>query len=399
MTYDDHPSQRPETVYETVAAPQGGAAFGFQGGVSPLRMSVPTPERGRAPSLHVHLGRIRQNAALLARASARQGVRLMGVTKGVCGEPRIARAMLDGGVQELGDSRLENLRRLRSARLAAPLWLIRLPQVSLAAEVVEAADGSLNSEITTLRALSQAARALGRQHRVILMVDLGDRREGLMPQDVVPAAREAMALPGLKLEGIGTNLTCFGAVCPTPANLGLLAALARDVEDATGLRLQTVSGGNSSSLPLLEEGDLPAGVNHLRLGEAILLGREPTRRSALPGARPDAFMLEAEVIELKRKPSLPEGITATDAFGRVPELEDRGVRCRAICAIGRQDIMPEGLQPALSGAQVLGASSDHLVLDVEEVQTRVGDRIRFIPDYGALLAATTSPYVSKVFVE
>lgn len=392
---DQHQEQQAQA-----ALPQGMAAFRFSRGVTPRAVPPPRPMSVEmaAPALYVHPDRIRANAATLVKLCSERGIRIMGVTKGVCGEPLVAHAMLSGGVQELGDARLENLQRLRAAGIRAPLWLLRLPQLSQVMETVAVADGSLNSELVTLRALSEAALRLGRPHRVVLMVDLGDRREGVAPRDLVPLARQAATLPGLILDGIGTNLTCFGGVCPSPENLGRLARLARDAERAIGARLVTVSGGNSSSLLLLLGGGLPAGINQLRLGESILLGVEAVEGRPLPGARRDAFLLEAEVIEVKRKPTQPEGERTTNAFGDIPEFPDLGVRCRAICAVGRQDVVPEGLAPQTPGALILGASSDHLLLDVEEAPMRVGDRVHFLPDYTALLAAMTSPYIRKMIV-
>ncbi len=104
------------------------------------------------------------------------------------------------------------------------------------------------------------------------------------------------------------------------------------------------------------------------------------------------------MVECRVKPTLPRGLIAQDAFGRVPAFVDRGPRLRAICALGRQDCVPEGLTPLAPGVEVLGASSDHLLLDVEDMPCplRVGDTLSFLPGYGALRAASTSPYVAKV---
>jgi predicted amino acid racemase len=160
-----------------------------------------------------------------------------------------------------------------------------------------------------------------------------------------------------------------------------------------------VSGGNSSSLDLAFEEGLPGGVTNLRIGESILLGVSTISRDPLEGLHQDAFVLEAPVIECRLKPSLPTGETAQDAFGRRPSFADRGPRMRAICALGRQDTVPENLQPLDPGVEILGASSDHLILDVQGMTKppRVGQMLRFLPGYGALLLASTSPYVDKVF--
>lgn len=362
----------------------------------------------RLPALTIDLAKIRDNAELVAETLAKNQVRLTGVTKVLLGSPEVGRAMLEGGAGALADSRIENLAEMREAGLdrhpwtrhPVPLYLLRLPMISQAQMVVEVADGSLNSELETIRALGTAARARGRRHRVILMVDLGDLREGLWPDQAVEAALASAKVPGIELEGLGTNLTCYGGVVPTPENLGRLAELAREVGERLGRPLSVVSGGNSSSLGLVLSGRLPGGINDLRVGEGILLGRETCHRDPLPGTHLDALIISAEIIELKDKPSVPLGQTGQDAFGGRPGFEDRGIRRRAIVALGRQDAVPEGLEPLLPGVEILGASSDHLILDVSDCPEtiRVGGAMEFIPRYGCLLAAATSPYVNKVYI-
>jgi predicted amino acid racemase len=337
---------------------------------------------------------------------------VVGVTKVCCGSPEIGRALLDGGAVALGESRLENVRRLRDAGVTAPIWLLRAPTPQAAAEVVALCDISLQSEIDTVAALDRAGRETGagsqarpgregRRHGVVAMVELGDLREGMMPADVPAFVDAVEQLRYVRLDGIGVNLTCYGAVRPSTQNLGRLAALAADVERRIGRPLRYVSGGNSGSIPLALAGRLPAAVNTLRIGESILLGVDTLTREPLPlGLHPDAFVVEAPVVECLVKPSLPEGEPAQDAFGNAPPaFADRGLRRRAICALGRQDAPPEGLRPVDPRVEVLGASSDHLILDVDAVEPAPvpGDPIAFVPTYAALLQLFTSPYVRKVF--
>lgn len=351
------------------------------------------------PHIEIDTRKIEANTRAIVAAARSAGVSIAGVTKVTCGSPEVGRAMLNGGVAMLGESRLENIARLRAAGLPGPYLLLRLPMLSQVERVVELADYSLVSALETIRALDRAAARAGKQHRVILMVDLGDLREGFWPDELVPAAVATAGLRHVIIAGIGVNLTCYGGVCPTPANLGQLVALAREVEAATGRPLEIISGGNSSSLRLLLRGQFPPGINHLRIGEGIVLGRETIAREPIPGAHLDAFIIRAEVIEVREKPSVPIGEIGQDAFGNVPEFEDVGRHLRAICAIGRQDAPPEGLTPVDPAIRILGASSDHLLLDVTKVKSRprVGDLIEFVPNYGALLSAMTSPYVDKVW--
>lgn len=342
----------------------------------------------------VDLGAIRANAERVV--SALGGRQVVGVTKVTCGDPDVARAMLDGGCTAIGDSRLENLGRLRGAGVRAPFWLLRATVPAAADDVVRFADVSLQSEVATLAALDTAARRAGRRHAVVAMVDLGDLREGMMPDDLPRFVDASRGLEAVEIVGIGTSLTCFGGVVPDAENLWRLVGLAHDAEQALGRRL-VVSGGMSSSLDALIAGELPDRVDNLRIGESIILGVSTVTRTPILGLSTDAVTLEAPVIEVARKPSVPRGRIAQDAFGHTPTFVDRGERMRAICAIGRQDVVPEGLTPLEDGVEIVGASSDHLVCDIEEMRVppSVGAALRFRPNYAATLALFTSPYTEK----
>lgn len=326
------------------------------------------------------------------------GIGVVGVTKVTCGSPEIARAMILGGVTALADSRLENLERLRNAGLPGPFWLLRAPTPALADDTVALADISLESEITTIEALNAAAAATGRRHAILVMVDLGDLREGMLPADLPAFLSRVSALEHIDILGIGTSLTCYGAVVPSEENLGELVALARAAERQLGHPL-VVSGGMSSSIDLAAASRMPAGVTNLRIGESILLGVSTVTRRPLPGLHTDAITLAAPVIECARKPSAPRGEIAQDAMGGTPRFADRGNRLRAICAVGQQDAVSAGLAPVTPGVEVLGASSDHLILDVEAMDPPpcVGDAIRFVPNYAATLRLFTSAYVEKEY--
>jgi predicted amino acid racemase/arginase family enzyme len=354
------------------------------------------------PRVTIDLERIETNARLVVETCRKSGIEVFGVTKGTCGMPQVARAMLRGGVIGIGESRFENIRRLQASGIDCPILLLRSPPLSLIEEVITSVDISLNSELAVIQGLSRVGERMSRVHDIILMVDLGDLREGIWPDDLEPMVERVVALPGVRIVGLGTNLTCFGAILPTTEKMEALAAHARDLERSFGLDLRYVSGGNSSSLPLLLAGGMPAGVNNLRIGEAILQGgRDTFHDEPWAALDRDAFLLSAELLEVKTKPSVPIGEIGVDAFGKRPVFVDKGDRLRGILNVGREDIVVDGLVPANAGVIVLGASSDHLVVDVTETNTdtneapEVGDRLGFHMDYGALLAAMTSEYVEK----
>ncbi len=342
--------------------------------------------------IEVNTQTIHQNARILVEFCAAHGIQVAGVTKACCGHPDVAWAMLAGGVAMLADSRLDNIRRMRAAGIAGPFMLLRLPALSEVNDVVALTQVSLNTEVETVRALSQAARAQGVVHRVILMVDVGDRREGVMPDQAVATAREMAALPDISLIGVGTNLRCVGGVLPTRENTQMLVDVAEEIERRLGLRLEIISGGQTTSLTLLQPGHMPPRVNQLRVGEGILLGYDSATDWSLPGMRRDGVTVWGEVIELKTKPSLPAGTVLKDAFGRTPQWEDRGLRLRAILALGNQDLRTEGLRPRRPGVAVVGASSDHLIVDATDAvpPLRLGEELGFELDYAALATVMTN---------
>jgi predicted amino acid racemase len=345
--------------------------------------------------------RVRENARTVLELCHRHGVRVACVTKVTSAHPAIAHALASAGADMLADSRIGNLKSLRSQGHPGPFLLVRLPTPSEAFDVVQFADMSLNSSLYTLQTLSEAAVISRKKHQAIIMVDVGDLREGVWPDRVVDLVRSAKELPGIEVIGLGCNLACYGGVVPSVTNMNALIAARDACRRETGLELALLSGGNSSGLPLLASGTLPSAINHFRIGEAIILGRNVIDRSPWPGTRQDTMIAVAEIIELEKKPSMPIGDRGQDAFGGSTDFIDRGCRRRAICNLGRQDVVIDGIIPVDPGIMVLGGSSDHLILDVEDAHTplQVGSEVAFFPGYGALLALITSPYVQKMVVK
>lgn len=341
--------------------------------------------------------KLKRNAEILTALAGRHGVEIAGVVKGCCGSPETAYAFTAGGCAQIADSRVQNLRRLRRCGISCPLWLLRIPMPSEAEETIRYADLSLNSSGEVLELLSRAAVKAGKIHQVLLMVDLGDRREGVQPGELEDLFRYAESLPGIYAAGIGTNLTCYGGIIPDEENMGLLVDLAKKLERDLRRKLRYVSAGNSSAVKMLLEGRLPAGLNHLRCGESLLLGRETCDGGKIPGMSYDAFTLTAEVVESTVKPSFPAGTMQRNAFGERPQIPDLGVRNRLLLGIGRADVNCGGITPRRNGIRILGASSDHLIADVEDcpMHFHVGDTVDFDLEYGSLLGAMLSPYVEK----
>ncbi|HCU08461.1 MAG TPA: alanine racemase [Clostridiales bacterium] len=355
------------------------------------------------PQLLIDLGKLNKNLNVLAALAKTGDCSLMIVTKSFCADRRIVAEILkNDAVEYLADSRIQNIASYTDqAHIAGKeTVLLRLPMASEAEEVVRFADLSLNSEIETIRLLDQAAAKQNKTHKILLMVDLGDLREGMFYQNeeaILAVCDEILKMRHIRFFGIGTNLTCYGAIIPKEDNLGQLARLAERIQSRFSTTLAMISGGNSSSVYLIPKKQLPAGINNLRLGEAFILGNETAYSQRIPETCNDGILLRAQIIESKDKPSLPIGEVGVDAFGEVPHYEDKGIITRAILAVGKQDTNPDGLTPMDPGVEILGGSSDHLLVNTTGSAYHLGDTMDFRMDYGALLKLFTSPYVTRTY--
>ena len=357
------------------------------------------------PQLEFDLALLRSNADAVISRCRGMGIRVCGVVKGVDGLPEAARVLRAAGAAELGTSRLEQVAKCRAAGVPGPWLLIRIPGLTELPDVVALCETSLQSEWPTLLALEEECLRQNKTHRVIVMTDLGDLREGFWDKKelVDVCERVERDLPHVHLAGIGVNLTCYGSTKPTPEKMNELVGLARQVEQRIGRKLEIVSGGATSSFTLVHWGTMPAGVNHLRIGEAILLGKDLQVDWGIRDMdylRMDALTLRAEVVEVKDKPTYPIGEFAIDAFGRKPVYEDRGIRRRAILALGRADVGElESLIPREPGLTVIGGSSDHCIVDVEDCPRRlqVGNIVEFSLCYSHMLYATARSDMRIIF--
>ena len=349
------------------------------------------------PRVVIDQKKLYENTKIVVDKAKEKGVNVHVVTKVHSADIKLAQVCLDAGAYGIADSRIKNLKKLES--LKCEKILLRLPMHSEVDEVIALADISFNSELSTIKLLDVAAAKANKQHRIIVMFDLGDLREGFLPEEVDQVIPEILKCDHIVIEGIGVNLTCYGGVIPTHDNLSELERLANHIENTYHIKLNVVSGGNSSSLYLLDGSDLPSRINNLRIGEGIVLGREAAYGEQIEGTNDDAFILEAQLIEYKTKASMPKGIIGMDAFGNKPVFEDKGMIKRGIVAVGRHDVDHGALIPIDSRITILGASSDHLILDFTAAQEEyeVGDIVQFKMEYGAMLRLFTSEYVDREY--
>lgn len=350
------------------------------------------------PRVEIDLEKIKYNTVKMVDLCSRTGIKIVGVTKVFCGLPEIANCLIKGGVDILGDSRIENLKKLEDVNIEK--MLLRIPMISQAGEVVTFADISLNSELNTIRKLSECALNKGRVHKVILMIDVGDLREGYFDEDeLIAAAGEVLQLKGVKLIGLGTNVGCYCGVMPSSNNLSRLVEIKNKIDEKHEINLDVLSGGNSSSLSLIQKNAMPEGITQLRLGAALSLGIG-LNDEKIDGLYYDAFKLKAEIVEVKEKPTVPVGGIGLDAFGQVPIFQDRGIRKKAICAVGKQDVDFNNIIPEDNNVMILGGSSDYLILDITDCDKNyyIGDIISFNLTYAGVMNTMTSEYVSKILI-
>jgi ornithine racemase len=351
------------------------------------------------PRIVIDFAKLNHNAdTLLDRCANNHISSCFAVVKVFSGDLKIVEEIASHPFSYLADSRISNLKLFRHLNL--PKALMRLPMLSEVDEVVKYADLSLNSEIKTIRKLDKAAKKIGKIHDIILMFDLGDLREGLFfMDDYIDIVDQILTLDNVHLKGIGTNLTCYGGVIPTNENLNNLVKIAHTIEHEFDITLDLISGGNSSSVALFGSGQIPSAINSLRLGEAIFFGRETAYGKLISGMHEDVFTVEAELIEIKQKPSYPIGLVGMNSFGEIPTIEDLGMMNRGIVAIGKQDVQLDHLTPLDPRITVVGGSSDHLILNLGDSAYQIGDIIAFRPNYPGLLHLMTSKYVTKKYLK
>lgn len=359
---------------------------------------------GQYPVYEISASKIKSNASGIYELCRSHGIEPLGVVKGFSAMPQVAKLFVEAGFKTLGDSRMKEIIRLRASNIDAKIMLIRIPMLSEIPELVSYADSSLNSELETIRLINKEAKAQKRVHGVILMIDMGDLREGFFRwEEAIEAAKEVEAMVNIELLGIGTNLSCYGSIKPSVENLGGLCELAEKIEKEIGRRLEIISGGESGSLSLLVNGTMPERINHLRIGEAIITAKDFPYfwDIEIEGIYRDPMVLKAQVVEIKQKPSYPIGETFLDAFGKRPVFTDRGMRKRALLAVGKKDIGDVTmLKPRNEGIEIMGGSSDHLILDVEDYKgdLKIGDVLEFDTFYSAMVFLCSSDCVRKAIV-
>lgn len=353
------------------------------------------------PLLRVHLDVMESNMNKIVSKCAEYEISVWAVTKGLSAPLELARRLSETRITALADSRIKNIKRMKDDGIKTPCVLIRIPMRSEIEDVIELADCSLVSDMGTLNLMSKVCESKKKEHSVLLMADMGDLREGFWPNEAEKIVKGLKKLsPALKITGIGVNYGCASGILPSKESIVEFLSFGEEIENGLGRKLEIFSGGATTrSLLAVDDGLFSARINNLRIGEGYLLGSDKSLGVVIPWLRQDTMELEAELVEVRSKPTKPIGEVGRDAFGNVHHFEDRGKRLRGILAIGKQDVNIGGLAPLDEGVKIITASSDHLLVDLEDcpVIHEVGEILRFSVSYPGMLSLSTSPYVTKIY--
>lgn len=356
------------------------------------------------PKLKVSLDKLTANINCVTEKCAAAGIKVCGVVKGFNGLMPAVERFAASDCSQIGTSRMTQIIDFRNHGIDAEMLLLRIPMISEAEDVVRYADMSLNSEPAVVKALDEAAGKAGKVHKVILMADLGDLREGFWDaEQLLDCAVMTENLDNVHFAGIGTNLGCYGSIKPDTGKMEQLVELAEMIEERIGRRLEIISGGATSSYPLVLSGQMPERINHLRIGEGIICSYDLPVLWGLDmeGMSDEIFTFETEIVEVKDKPTHPVGEIFVDAFGQRPVYEDRGIRKRAIAAAGKLDFaLNDKIFPAEEGISVVGSSSDHLILDIEDAERdiKTGDTVTFRLSYPSVMYLSNDRYLDVEYI-
>jgi predicted amino acid racemase len=108
------------------------------------------------PRLVIDMNKLKSNLDKTIEMVSGAGCSVMIVTKGYCADLEIFKLLEESSVEFIADSRIQNLKKYEGTKKQRVL--LRLPMGSEADEVVNCADISLNSELSTIIKLNEAAK-------------------------------------------------------------------------------------------------------------------------------------------------------------------------------------------------------------------------------------------------
>ena len=351
--------------------------------------------------LKLYREKLDHNYQFLDSLFKENGIKWGITTKLLCGNQDYLREVINLGIGEVLDSRVSNLQKIKEIDSSVRTVYIKPPPKDIIEYIVRYADVSMNTELSTLHALSKEAVRQEKVHEVIIMIEMGDLREGVMRDDLLDFYKEVFELPGINVIGLGTNLNCLHGVMPDEDKLIQLALYKQIIELKFNKDIPYVSGGTTVTIPLLLRDQLPQGVNHFRIGEALFFGKDLFTDGTIEGMDPAVFKLYCQVIEVSEKPTVPSGELGTNPQGKsyeVAEMDYGKKSYRAILDIGYLDIDPEYIINQHDDVEIIDGSSDMMVIDVgkNKRDLKVGDFVSFNLKYMGALSILNSNYIDKI---
>jgi predicted amino acid racemase len=351
--------------------------------------------------LKLYRDKLRDNYNFLDRLFKENDIKWGITTKLLCGHEEYLKEVANLEIGEMHDSRISNLSKIKEIDPDTMTVYIKPPPKDIIESVVKYADASLNTELATLHALSEEARKQDKVHKVIIMIEMGDLREGVIRENLIDFYEKVFKLPNIEVIGIGTNLNCMHGVMPDEDKLIQLALYKQVIELRFDKNIPLVSGGTTVTIPLLLRNQLPQGVNHFRVGEALFFGKNLFSDETIEGMHNDVLELYSQIIEIAEKPKVPSGDLGRNPQGKMADIDEEEygeTSYRAILDIGYLDINPDHLINVQDDVKVADASSDMLILDVGDNQAgyKVGDFIRFRMEYMGALGIMNSDYIDKI---
>lgn len=344
--------------------------------------------------------KLKENYKQLDKLFGSQNIEWAPVVKVLCGNKLFLKEVIALGTKEVCDSRISNFRAIRAIDDSVETVYIKPPPKRSIKNIVALANTSFNSQYETIKLLSDEAQHQNKLHKIVIMIEMGELREGVMREDFVDFYERVFKLPNIKVVGIGTNLTCMYGVLPSNDKLIQLSLYTQLIEAKFNQKIPYISGGASVTIPLIERGLLPKAINHFRVGETLFLGTDVYNNQPFESMHNDVFKLYAEIIELHEKPMVPSGEFGYNLNGKKKEFDESHAgesSFRAIVDVGLLDIEANHLNPVDHSLNIVGASSDMIVLDLgnNEHSYKAGDLIQFTMDYMGLLRIMHSPYIDK----
>lgn len=351
--------------------------------------------------LKLYRKRLRHNYEFLDRLFKEHSIEWGIVTKLLCGSKEFIREVLDLGIDQIHDSRVSNLKVVKQLHPEIQTVYIKPPPKRSIPKIIEYADVSLNTDYETIRALSEEAVRQKKLHKVLIMIEMGDLREGVMGDDLMDFYEHVFELPNIEIVGLGANLNCLNGVMPTQDKLIQLSLYKQLIEAKFNREIPWISAGTSVTIPLVYRHQIPAACNHFRVGETLFFGADLFSGGIIEGMEPDVLELDAEIIDVSEKPLVPVGPLAANPMGEMYEIDQAlygKTTYRAILDVGLLDILPDFLMPHDPDIKYMGASSDMLIYDIGQNPRdyKVGDFVRFRLKYMGALRLMGSRYIEKV---